>query len=162
MPAPKNFSVENADEEAYIIDNNHPTHVICYRFGDRTKDNDWLTAKRRETGGDFVLPGDIALNDWALKQSSYGSKSEGAKDNPFLSIATDYASCFQNGEGWVQEIIRNVPDMGVFSIPFELVYRPSPTKSISKMETEWLYCDSVSTITTHLVEWRVNPYLANH
>ena len=157
MTSPKNFSKDNAKDERFELDPHKPDHVIIYRFGDRSKDHDWLS-RRRQKHGDFGRPSANELNDWAIKQSSYGSKSEGIEDNPFLSVATDYKTLFDHGEGWVQTILREVPDLAVFSAPFGDLYRPSPTKLISKQETEWLYYDGSSPILHKLVKWVANPY----
>lgn len=160
MPNPKNFSVENAEDETFQLDPNDNTRVLIYRFGDRTKPRNWSSWKRTESNGNFMRPSNSELNDWAIKQSSYGSKSENAKDNPFISVATDPASLYNNGEIWVQQILQETPDMGVFSVPFDRLFRPSPTKSVSKMETEWLFYDGDDSLTDYLVGWQVNPYLA--
>ncbi|MCA9655042.1 MAG: hypothetical protein H6712_27430 [Myxococcales bacterium] len=158
MPSPKTFSVLEAANEPYDLDVNHADRVILYRFGNRTMDWDWLSRKRQANGGAFATPPGTLLNEWALKQSSFGSNSEGIQDNPYLSMATSYQRLFDQGEGWVQDILRSVPHLGVFSVPFRYVHRPRPTKSISKMETEWLYYDGDEELLGYLVEWRDNPY----
>jgi hypothetical protein len=157
MTAPKTFSEDNASGERYELDRNNRDHVIVYRFGDQHKDRDWLS-RRRQKHGDFGPLPASELNDWALKQSSYGSQSEDIENNPFLSMATDYESLFKNGEGWVQKILEGVPDLGIFSAPFADIYRPSPTKLISKQETEWLYYDGRSPLLHKLVKWVDNPF----
>lgn len=160
MPSPKNFSANNAANEAYALDPQDNTKVLVYRFGDRTKPRNWSSWKRTASEGDFDRPSNSTLNDWAIKQSSYGSKSENAKDNPFISVATDHASLYENGEVWVQDILEKTPDMGVFSVPFDLLFRPSPTKLVSKTETEWLFYDGDDSMTDYLVRWEDNPYKA--
>jgi hypothetical protein len=67
---------------------------------------------------------------------------------------------FAHGEVWVQNILRAVPDLAHFSVPFARVFRPSPTKLISKQETEWLYYDGDATLLSCLTAFQVNPYLA--
>lgn len=155
MPAPKTFTREAAGDEPFRMADND--HVYVYRFGDEHTAHDWLSRRRQAAGGNFPAPPPNELNDWALKQSSYGSQSENAEDNPFISVATDYETLYENGEVWVQGILRTVPTLGVFLVPAGTLYRPSPTKSISKMETEWLYYDGGAPITAHLQEWRANP-----
>jgi len=159
MPDPKIFSTANAGDEAYELVG--IDKVKLYRFGDDTVSVDWLSRARQAAGGTFTRPGKVKLNEWALLQSSYGSKSVsvGTGVNPFLSVATSYAALFKNGEPWVQKIITGTPNLAVFTVPFTVVFRPSPTKSISKMETEWLYLDDAHDIKHYLTEMRVNPYL---
>ncbi|MFZ0710111.1 MAG: hypothetical protein WAM53_08745 [Terrimicrobiaceae bacterium] len=158
MPNPKNFAPNNAVNENYVIDANNPANVILYRFGDRNKPLDWLSRKRQANHGNYVRPSDSELNDWAILQCSYGSKSENAENNPFLSTATNYADLFQNGEIWVQGILRQVPDVAEFSVPFDRVFRSSPTKTISKTETEWVYYDGDEELLHWLVRFIDNPY----
>jgi hypothetical protein len=132
--------------------------VLVYRFGDRNKAIDWLSRRRQKENGSFTKPKDSALNDWALKQSSYGSQSENVEENPFISVATSYETLYNDGEVWVQKILKEVPHIGVFSVPFDELYRPRPTKLISKKETEWLYYDGTNAIMTYFKEWKDNPY----
>jgi hypothetical protein len=156
MPDPKMFSAVEAAGEAFQIDPAVPGNVIAYRFGRRNVADDWLSPLRRATGGGFPQP--LNWNEIALLQTSYGSKAETAAGNSFLSIATDHASLFNNGEVWVQNIIRETPDLGQFSIPFAAVRRPRPTKLISKQETEWLFYDGNNPLLNYLVAWLANPY----
>jgi hypothetical protein len=72
-------------------------------------------------------------------------------------VATDYNALYDNGESWVQKILQTVPTLGVFIVPFNTLYRPSPTKLISKQETEWLYFDGNNPITAYLSQWQNNP-----
>jgi hypothetical protein len=160
MPTPKNFSAMNAGNENFIIDPNNVNDVILFRFGDRNKPGNWASTRRSAAAGNFARPSNTDLNDWAIKQSSYGSSSENNADNPYLSVVTSYADLFAHGEGWVQNILRAVPDLARFSVPFARVFRPSPTKLISKQETEWLYYDGDATLLSCLTGWQVNPYLA--
>ncbi|MEM9453038.1 MAG: hypothetical protein AAGF11_02580 [Myxococcota bacterium] len=160
MPQPKIFSVSNAGAENYTLDLNRADHVIIYRFGNSTVERDWLSRMRQTNRGGFTVSSGATLNEWALKQTSYGSNSEGIQSNPFLSVATSYDDLFAYGEGWVQEILKQVPHLGVFSVPFTSVYRPRPTKLISRQETEWLYFDGDAELLSTLVEWRDNPYRA--
>jgi len=158
MPNPRNFSVLNANGENYVIDPMDPAKVKLYRFGDRNKPQNWLSPRRQANNGNYPRLSNADLNDWAIKQCSYGSASENAQDNPFLSMATSYADLFQNGEVWAQGILRQVPDLGEFSVPFDRVYRSSPTKTISKMETEWVYYDGGEPLLNWLVNFIANPY----
>lgn len=153
---PKTFSQSNAAGESYQLSG--IDKVIVYRFGNRDHSFDWLSRKRQTMGGNFPMLSQSKLNDWAIKQSSYGSQSENAQDNPFISVATDYGVLYRNGEGWVQKIIQSTPHLGVFAVPFSALYRPNPTKLISKQETEWLYYDGDNPITDYLIEWRDNPF----
>lgn len=155
MPAPKTFTPQAAANEQFRTDPHG--NVYIYRFGDQHNPLDWLSRRRQSAAGNFVAPPANDLNDWALKQSSYGSQSENVADNPFISVATDFESLYANGEGWVQKILQTVPTLGVFLVPAASLYRPSPTKSISRMETEWLYFDGAAPISTYLQEWRDNP-----
>ncbi len=155
MPAPKTFTPANATGETFQVDPNG--NVYAYRFGDQNQAWDWLSRRRQAANGNFPQPTPTELNDWALKQSSYGSQSEGIDDNPFISVATDYESLYSNGEGWVQKILQSVPTLGVFLVPPGSLYRPSPTKSISKMETEWLYYDGQAPIGNYVQSWQANP-----
>jgi hypothetical protein len=155
MPTPKTFTPAHAAGETFSVDPNGDVYV--YRFGDQGQARDWLSRRRQAANGNFALPTANDLNDWALKQSSYGSQSEGVANNPFISVATDYESLFTNGEGWVQKILQSVPTLGVFLVPAGSLYRPSPTKSISKMETEWLYYDGQAPITDYVDSWQANP-----
>ena len=155
MPVPKTFTPQNAGGEAYTTDPNG--NVRIYRVGDRSVARDWLSRRRKGAGGNFPGLAATDLNDWALKQSSYGSESEGIADNPFISVATDPDALFDNGEGWVQKILQTVPTLGVFVVPPGSLYRPSPTKLISRHETEWLYYDSAAPITDYLESWSANP-----
>ncbi|RCK69438.1 hypothetical protein DT076_11180 [Desertihabitans brevis] len=157
MPAPKTFSPEAAVGESFRLDASGRVYV--YRFGDRSKGIDWLSRRRQGAGGGFPRPGPEELNDWALKQSSYGSSSENVADNPFLSVATDPDALYAHGEGWVQKILEAAPTLGVFLVPAGALFRPSPTKLISRSETEWLYYDGDAPITDHLEEWLANPLL---
>ncbi|WP_211102394.1 hypothetical protein, partial [Azospirillum brasilense] len=117
MPSPKTFSTANATGERYTLDPAKPGHVLVYRFADKAKATDWRSRRRNTVGGGFAKPSDSVLNDWALKQSSYGSQSENANDNPFLSVATDYEALYGRAEGWVKKILETAPDLGVFSVP---------------------------------------------
>ena len=155
MPTPKTFAPANAAGEAYRTEPNG--EVWVYRFGDQNQAWDWLSRKRQGAGGNFPAPTANDLNDWALKQSSYGSSSEGIEGNPFISVATDFESLYANGEGWVQKILQSVPTLGVFLVPPGALYRSSPTKLISKSETEWLFYDGGAPITQYVQEWRDNP-----
>lgn len=155
---PKTFSPLEAGTERYQLDPNQADRVFLFRFGNSMVDRDWRSRKRQASGGGFPMVSDSELNQWAILQSSYGSSSEGIENNPYLSMATSYLDLFHNGEGWVQSILCGVPHLGVFSVPFKYVYRPRPTKGISKMETEWLYYDGDRLLLDYLVEWRANPY----
>ncbi|WP_080002568.1 hypothetical protein [Burkholderia ubonensis] len=159
MAKPKNFSPANAEGENYELDPKRPEHVIVYRFGNKDIPHDWLSRKRQEAGGNYPRPSDQDLNDWALKQSSYGSSSENAQDNPFLSVATSYTDLFNNGEVWVQKILEKAPNLVKLSVPFATVFRSSPTKLISKSETEWLYYDGDASLLSNNPEILPNPYL---
>ncbi|WP_414447868.1 hypothetical protein AB4851_14920 [Burkholderia sp. 22PA0099] len=159
MPTPKNFSPITANGETYTLDPARPNHVILYRFGNAAVPRDWLSRMRQAHPGGFPMLSPPALNEWALKQTSYGSQAEGIEGNPFVSVATSYQALYDHGEGWVQKIIQNTPNLVSFSAPFNMVFRPSPTKLISKSETEWLYydgvtpmlsCDDVTTIANPL------------
>jgi hypothetical protein len=154
MTAPKTFTPVIAAGEQFRTDPHG--NVYVYRFGDQGAAWDWLSRRRQAANGNFPQPVPNDLNDWALKQSSYGSQSEGVANNPFISVATDFESLYANGEGWVQKILQTVPTLGVFLVPPGSLYRPSPTKSISKMETEWLYYDGVAPINNYVQEWRAN------
>ncbi|OYD80855.1 hypothetical protein [Azospirillum brasilense] len=158
MPKPKNFSVENAAGERFQLDASQPGHVLVYRFADKAKATDWKSRRRNTTGGGFAKPSDAVLNDWAIKQSSFGSQSENTNDNPFLSVATDYETLYARAEGWVKKILETAPDLGIFSVPYDKLYRPSPTKPLSREETEWLYYDGDDELETHLASWAANPY----
>lgn len=155
MPAPKNFTALNATGETFQLSGSGM--VVVYRFGDQSVAHDWLSRKRQAHGGSFPRPSPSELNDWALKQSSYGSQSENVADNPFISVATDFETLYANGEVWVQKILQQAPTLGVFAVPFATLFRPSPTKSISRMETEWLYYDGDHEIGHYATEWRANP-----
>ncbi|MDF8263556.1 hypothetical protein [Luteipulveratus flavus] len=157
MPAPKTFSAANAAGESFRTGAGGAVYI--YRFGDQNVGRDWLSRKRQGAGGNFPAPAANTLNDWALKQSSYGSQSEGIADNPFISVATDYDELYNHGEGWVQKILQTVPTLGEFLVPPATLYRPSPTKLISKSETEWLFYDGDHPIADYLVGWQVNPKL---
>jgi hypothetical protein len=159
MPHPKTFSTANAGDEAYELVG--IDQVKIYRFGDNNVSVDWLSRARQAAGGNYAKPDGPKLNEWALLQSSFGSKSTavGAGPNPFLSVATSYESLFRNGESWVQKIITGTPNLAVFTVPFTVVYRPSVTKLVSKTETEWLYLDDDHDLKHYLTEMRVNPYL---
>jgi hypothetical protein len=54
-----------------------------------------------------------------------------------------------------------VPTLARFSVPFTQVFRPSPTKSISKMETEWLVLDDIAPLGSYQPHWAANPYRVN-
>ncbi|TWA76577.1 hypothetical protein FBZ83_118116 [Azospirillum brasilense] len=158
MPNPKNFSAMNAAGERYGLDPHRAGHVLVYRFADKAKATDWRSRRRNTVGGGFAKPSDPVLNDWALKQSSFGSQSENSNDNPFVSVATDYETLYARAEGWVKKILETAPDLGVFSVPYDKLYRPSPTKPLSKEETEWLYYDGDVELMTCLQSWLANPY----
>lgn len=158
MGNPKTFSTFEAGAERYTLDPNRADHVFLFRFGNRTVDRDWRSRKRQGSGGGFPMVSGSLLNEWAIKQTSFGSNSEGIEENPYLSMATSYQDLFDNGEVWVQNILRGTPHLGVFSVPFTYVHRPKPTKSISRAETEWLYYDGDRLLLDYLVEWRANPY----
>ncbi|TWA62101.1 hypothetical protein FBZ82_116114 [Azospirillum brasilense] len=158
MPNPKNFSAMNAAGERYGLDPHRADHVLVYRFADKAKATDWRSRRRNTVGGGFAKPSDSALNDWAIKQSSFGSQSENSNDNPFVSVATDYETLYARAEGWVKKILETAPDLGVFSVPYDKLYRPSPTKPLSKEETEWLYYDGDVELMADLQSWLANPY----
>jgi hypothetical protein len=101
---------------------------------------------------------DKQLNDAALMQVRFGRKSDLGNDVPFISVATDYTALEQNGEIWVQNLLKIVPDLGVFIVTFQYVNRPSINSSCTKQETEWLYYDGDHPILDYLDEWRPNPY----
>jgi len=158
MPSPKTFSTANVTGERYTLDPAKPGHVLVYRFADKAKATDWRSRRRNTVGGGFAKPSDSVLNDWALKQSSYGSQSENSNDNPFLSVATNYEVLYDRAEGWVKKILETAPDLGVFSVPYDKLYRPSPTKPLSKEESEWLYYDGDAELVSYLKTWAANPY----
>ena len=135
-------------------------YLKVYRFGDRGKDYDWTSPKRQATGGNFPRPTDFKLNDFALSQVRFGRKGVVGPDTPFVSIATSYEKLYEHGEPWVQELLKVVPDLGVFVVPFAAVMRPSINSSATKNETEWLYYDGDQALLGHLQAWRVNPYKA--
>jgi hypothetical protein len=144
MANPKNFSQLTAYGETYTLDPDNANHVILYRFGNAAVPRDWLSRMRQAHPAGFPMPSLVALNDWALKQTSFGSQSEGIEGNPFVSVATSYQTLYEHGETWVQKILQSAPNLVSFSAPFDMVFRPSPTKLISKAETEWLYYDGVT------------------
>lgn len=157
MPAPKTFATATPDKEPYELTDEGL--VIIYRFGNQAVDRDWLSRRRQaEHGNNYDKPPDSELNNFALEQTSYGREAANIAGNPFLSVATSQAQLFTNSEGWVQKILTQVPTVGTFAIPQTSLYRPSPTKPLSKGETEWLYLDCDAAITAHLIRWLPNPY----
>ncbi|MFC5356258.1 hypothetical protein [Azospirillum himalayense] len=158
MPSPKTFSTATAAGERYTLDPAKAGQVLVYRFADKAKATEWRSRRRNTVGGGFAKPGDSSLNDWAIKQSSFGSQSENSNENPFVSVATDYETLYARAEGWVKKILEAAPDLGVFSVPYDKLYRPSPTKPLSKEETEWLYYDGNTELETYLQSWVANPY----
>jgi hypothetical protein len=156
VPLPKNFSPVIAGNEPFHLAPG-TNNVYVYRFADQAVANDWLSRKRQASNGGFARPANSVLNDWAIKQSSYGSKAEGIADNPFLSVATDYNTLFANAEIWVQKILKTAPTLGVFVVPYTTLFRPSPTKLISIQETEWLFYDGDNPLTSYLGQWLANP-----
>jgi hypothetical protein len=134
--------------------------VTVYRFGDRDQAWDWLSPCRQQMSGGFARPTPSLLNDRAMFQVRFGRKSDPKvmTDIPFVSVATSYSRLFDRGEPWVQEILRTVPHLGVFVVPFSCVMRPSINSHASRAETEWLYYDGDEPITQYVTEWRDNPY----
>jgi hypothetical protein len=160
MTKPKNFTSAGAPPEPFKLDPSDPNRVLIYRFGDRNNPSNWQSGKRKSAGGDFPMPSDDKLNDFALKQTSFGFQSDEGSELPFLSVATDIDWLKKNGESWVEKLLAAVPDYGTFSVPFKYVYRPSVTKSISKQETEWLYYDGEKPISHSDWKpvWQPNPF----
>lgn len=161
------FAVENATDAnctRVIWDNDDGStqydNLKVYRFGDRGKDWDWTSPKRQATRGNFPRPTDFKLNDFALSQVRFGRKGTVGPNTPYVSIATNYQKLHDHGEPWVQELLRVVPDLGVFVVPFATVMRPSINSSATKNETEWLYYDGDQPLLHYLQEWRQNPYRA--
>jgi len=64
----------------------------------------------------------------------------------------------QHGDPWVQNLLKVIPDLGVFVVPFVFVNRPSINSTATKNETEWLYYDGQKPLLDCLLEWRANPY----
>ncbi len=158
MPKPKNFSPANAEQGNFKLAAND--HVYVYRYGNWDESNNWSSRRRSKNNGNgFPKPSDGDLNDWALKQSSYGSESEGIENNPFISVATSFDVLKNKGDVWVQKIVETAPHIGEFKVPYSSLFRPSPTKLISKEETEWLYFDGEKKIKENECQKRSNPYL---
>jgi hypothetical protein len=159
------FATENAKEPLctrVISDNDDGSTnydvLRVYRFGDQSKAIDWTSPKRQAVGGNFPRPSDGTLNDLALSQVRFGRKGTLGSATPFISVATSYAALFKHGEPWVQNLLKKVPDLGVFDVPFSSVMRPGINSHATKAETEWLYFDGAQPITAYLLEWRANPY----
>ncbi|MBP2330551.1 RHS repeat-associated protein [Kibdelosporangium banguiense] len=152
----KTFGKDTAGNEKYELSEDG-TKVKIYRFGDQSKPYDWESKSRwNNDHNDFTQPDD--LNSWAIKQSSFGSGSEGANKNPFISIATDPGSLAKSNDPWVQKIVKESPDVRVMEVPAELLVRPRPTKPISKEETEWLFYDGDYKMSDFHKEWQPNPF----
>lgn len=132
--------------------------VVVYRFGNRASNADWESYPRQTNTLQNCPTDDGKLNDLALKFTSFGKQSDESKISPFLPVVTDPKTFNEKCESWVQKILAGSPDLGVFGVPFTELVRPSPTKLISKDETEWLFYDANARITTYLIQWRPNPY----
>lgn len=152
----KTFGHNNATGEKYELSEDG-TKVKVYRFGDQGKQWDWESKNRwNNDHNGFQEPN--SLNDWAIKQSSFGSGSENAGQNPLISVATDPDSLRKSNDPWVQKILNESPDLRVMEVPPESLIRPKPTKPISKEETEWMFYDGDSSMNNFHSEWRPNPF----
>lgn len=161
----QHFVAENAQETNCVrviwdVDDFTSTYdnLIVYRFGNRATAWDWTSPKRQAQGGNFARPSDTKLNQLALSQVRFGRKGVAANDTPFVSVATNYEALYNHGEAWVQKLLKVVPDLGVFVVPFATVMRPGINSHATKVETEWLYYDGDNPLLDYLDEWRTNPY----
>lgn len=132
--------------------------VLVYRFGDSNHPQDWSSPRRASTGGNFPRPTDNELFDEAHLQTHFGRNSTSGNNAPFVSVAISHECLRDNGEGWVQGILENVPHMGIFRVPFASLFRPSPISSATRQETEWLYFDGDVPIQNYLLQFIANPY----
>lgn len=133
-------------------------NLKVFRFGDRGKDYDWTSPKRQGQRGNFARPTNMQLDGLALSQVRFGRKGAVGADTPFISVATNYEALYQHGEPWVQELLKNVPDLGVFVVPFNEVMRPGINSHATRTETEWLFYDGNAALLTYLHQWLPNPY----
>ncbi|MDH3909950.1 MAG: hypothetical protein OEU09_01550 [Rhodospirillales bacterium] len=133
-------------------------NLKIYRFGDSGKDYDWTSPKRQKSKGNFDRQTNRDLHALALSQVRFGRKGAVGDDTPFVSVATNYKALHDNGEPWVQELLKKVPNLGVFSVPFGTVMRPGINSHATKSETEWLFYDGDAALITYLVEMIDNPY----
>ncbi|MEY4766805.1 MAG: hypothetical protein RI907_3478 [Pseudomonadota bacterium] len=133
-------------------------NIKIFRFGNKGVAWDWTSPKRQGVQGNFPRASDPTLNGLALSQVRFGRKGAVGPETPFVSVATNYQALYENGEPWVQELLKCVPDLGVFIVPFDTLMRPGINSHATVKETEWLYYDGGAPLLSYLHKWLPNPY----